>query len=210
MARFEAPFAHIRIATLNHGRSRECRALTLLVGILEGEGGGGAVLPRLGAKVVVEAGAGGHGLGVEVGGERAVLRTASQHTAQSLVGRQDSHRTAINLPALPDSPSEATFTGARGRCREAERQDPASLPRMSALIHDLNRPRALALPADHVPRAHEAPPYIPVGCMLGGAPSEPVRRRLMEPAQRAHDVQGNARLHPAFHARQSCAHSIAL
>jgi hypothetical protein len=44
------------------------------VGILEGEGGGGAILPRLGAEVVVEAGAGGHGLGVEVGGERAVLR----------------------------------------------------------------------------------------------------------------------------------------
>ena len=54
--------------------------LTLLVGILEGEGGGGAVLPRLGAEVVVEAGAGGHGLGVEVGGERAVLCTTSQPT----------------------------------------------------------------------------------------------------------------------------------
>ena len=49
------------------------RKLTLLVGILQGEGGGGAILPRLGAKVVVEAGAGGHGLGVEVSGERAVL-----------------------------------------------------------------------------------------------------------------------------------------
>ena len=47
----------------------------LLVGVLEGEGGGGAILPRLGAEVVVEAGAGGHGLGVEVGGERAILRT---------------------------------------------------------------------------------------------------------------------------------------
>jgi hypothetical protein len=58
------------------------------VGILEGEGGGGAVLPRLGAKVVVEAGAGGHGLGVEVGGERAVLRTASEHTAHRLAGRR--------------------------------------------------------------------------------------------------------------------------
>jgi hypothetical protein len=48
----------------------------LLVGVLEGEGGGGAILPRLGAEVVVEAGAGGHGLGVEVGGERAVLHQA--------------------------------------------------------------------------------------------------------------------------------------
>ena len=45
----------------------------LLVGVLEGEGGGGAVLPRLGAEVVVEAGAGGHGLGVEVGREGAIL-----------------------------------------------------------------------------------------------------------------------------------------
>ena len=45
----------------------------LLVGVLEGEGSGGAILPRLGAEVVVEAGAGGHGLGVEVGGEGAIL-----------------------------------------------------------------------------------------------------------------------------------------
>jgi len=44
------------------------------VGILEGEGGGGAILPGLGAKVVVEAGASGHGLGVEVGREGAVLQ----------------------------------------------------------------------------------------------------------------------------------------
>ena len=44
------------------------------MGVLEGEGGGGAVLPGLGAEVVVEARAGGHGLGVEVGGERAILR----------------------------------------------------------------------------------------------------------------------------------------
>ena len=44
----------------------------LLVGVLEGEGGGGAILPRLGAEVVVEAGAGGHGLGVEVRGEGAI------------------------------------------------------------------------------------------------------------------------------------------
>ena len=43
------------------------------MGILEGEGGGGAVLPGLGAEVVVEAGAGGHGLGVEVSGEGAIL-----------------------------------------------------------------------------------------------------------------------------------------
>ena len=55
------------------GKRAERKVLHLLVGVLEGEGGGGAVLPRLGAEVVVEAGAGGHGLGVEVGGERAVL-----------------------------------------------------------------------------------------------------------------------------------------
>ena len=55
----------------------------LLVGVLEGEGGGGAILPRLGAQVVVEAGAGGHGLGVEVGGEGAVL-----HNGIALVRRQ--------------------------------------------------------------------------------------------------------------------------
>jgi hypothetical protein len=51
----------------------------LLVGVLEGEGGGGAILPRLGAKVVVEAGASGHGLGVEVGGEGAVLQRTEAH-----------------------------------------------------------------------------------------------------------------------------------
>ena len=44
------------------------------MGILEGEGGGRAVLPRLGAQVVVEARASGHGLGVEVSREGAVLR----------------------------------------------------------------------------------------------------------------------------------------
>ena len=51
----------------------------LLVGVLEGEGSGGAILPRLGAKVVVEAGASGHGLGVEVGGEGAVLHRTEAH-----------------------------------------------------------------------------------------------------------------------------------
>ena len=53
------------------------------MGVLEGEGGGGAILPRLGAKVVVEAGAGGHGLGVEVGGERAVLHKITHCSSQS-------------------------------------------------------------------------------------------------------------------------------
>ncbi len=48
--------------------------LTLLVRVLEGPGGGGAVLPRLRAKVVVEARTSGHRLGVEVGRERAVLQ----------------------------------------------------------------------------------------------------------------------------------------
>jgi hypothetical protein len=93
---------HPRIATLSAcgRRSKEGRELTLLVGILEGEGGGGAVLPRLGAKVVVEAGAGGHGLGVEVGGERAVLRTACQYTAR--VSKRASTDTAPR-PTFPRS-----------------------------------------------------------------------------------------------------------
>jgi hypothetical protein len=43
------------------------------VRVLEGPCGRRAVLPRLRAQVVVEAGAGGHGLGVEVGREGAVL-----------------------------------------------------------------------------------------------------------------------------------------
>ena len=44
------------------------------MGVLEGEGGGGTVLPRLRAQVVVEARAGRHGLCVEVRREGAVLR----------------------------------------------------------------------------------------------------------------------------------------
>ena len=43
------------------------------MGILEGEGGSGAILPGLGAQVVVEARSSSHGLGVEVGRERAIL-----------------------------------------------------------------------------------------------------------------------------------------
>jgi len=49
------------------------QALTLLVGILEGEGGSGAILPGLGAQVVVEARSSSHGLSVEVGREGAIL-----------------------------------------------------------------------------------------------------------------------------------------
>ncbi len=48
------------------------------MGILEGEGGGGAILPGLGAEVVVETRAGSHGLGVEVRGEGAVLKKPSR------------------------------------------------------------------------------------------------------------------------------------
>jgi hypothetical protein len=59
------------------------------VGILEGEGSGGAILPRLGAEVIVEAGAGGHGLGVEVGREGAILfqkvTEASQRNSKSQI-----------------------------------------------------------------------------------------------------------------------------
>ena len=57
------------------------------MGVLQGEGGGGAILPGLGAEVVVEAGAGGHGLGVEVSREGAVLteehsQNTNTHTYQ--------------------------------------------------------------------------------------------------------------------------------
>ncbi|EKX41569.1 hypothetical protein GUITHDRAFT_153778, partial [Guillardia theta CCMP2712] len=56
----------------------------LLVGILEGEGGSGAILPGLGAEVVIEARSGSHGLSVEVGGERAILNECvSQAKKQS-------------------------------------------------------------------------------------------------------------------------------
>jgi hypothetical protein len=47
--------------------------LTLLVRVLEGPGGGGAILPRLRAEVVIETRTSGHRLGVEIGGEGAVL-----------------------------------------------------------------------------------------------------------------------------------------
>jgi len=57
----------------------------LLVRVLEGEGGRGAILPRLGAKVVVEARAGGHRLGVEVGREGAVLRWRKEVSCRSQV-----------------------------------------------------------------------------------------------------------------------------
>ena len=52
--------------------------------VLEGEGGGGTVLPRLRAQVVVEAGAGRHGLRVEVRREGAVLRnTVDRHVTDT-------------------------------------------------------------------------------------------------------------------------------
>ena len=54
------------------------------MGVLEGEGGGGTVLPRLRAQVVVEAGAGRHGLRVEVRREGAVLRnTVDRHVTDT-------------------------------------------------------------------------------------------------------------------------------
>jgi len=60
-----------QFSTVNRLVSRAVEGL--LVRILEGEGGGGAVLPGLRAEVVVEARAGGHRLGVEVSREGAVL-----------------------------------------------------------------------------------------------------------------------------------------
>jgi hypothetical protein len=54
------------------------------VRVVEGEGGRGAILPRLRAEVVVEARAGGHRLGVEVGRERAVLEEARCGTKVSV------------------------------------------------------------------------------------------------------------------------------
>jgi len=66
--------------------------LTLLVGVLEGEGGGGAILPRLRAKVVVEAGARGHGLGVEVRGERAILHTRNTRNRKRMCTQNEQQR----------------------------------------------------------------------------------------------------------------------
>ncbi len=51
----------------------EVGRLTLLMRVLEGPGGRRAILPRLRAKVVIETRASRHGLGVEVGRERAIL-----------------------------------------------------------------------------------------------------------------------------------------
>ncbi len=67
----EIPESRRSSAALKRLVSRAIKGL--LVGVLQGEGSGGAILPRLGAEVVVEAGAGGHGLGVEVGREGAIL-----------------------------------------------------------------------------------------------------------------------------------------
>jgi len=78
--------------------------LTLLVGVLEGEGGGGAVLPRLGAEVVVEAGAGGHGLGVEVGGEGAVLHRDPRN--QGLEMRAPAHLRRLSVKPCLRDPSQ--------------------------------------------------------------------------------------------------------
>ena len=75
------------------------------MGILEGEGGGGAVLPRLGAEVVVEAGAGGHGLGVEVGGEGAILKKRTRTSEQCRL--QHASMAPANASQLPP-PSTAT------------------------------------------------------------------------------------------------------
>ena len=50
------------------------RGLTLLVRVLQGPGGRRAILPRLRAQVVIETRASRHGLGVEVGRERAILQ----------------------------------------------------------------------------------------------------------------------------------------
>ena len=60
----------------------------LLVGILEGEGGSGAILPGLRAEVVIEARSGSHGLSVEVGGERAILNecvSQARNQSKSLI-----------------------------------------------------------------------------------------------------------------------------
>ena len=54
--------------------------LTLLVRVLEGEGRRGAILPRLGAEVVVEARASRHRLGVEVSREGAVLQQRARES----------------------------------------------------------------------------------------------------------------------------------
>jgi hypothetical protein len=63
------------------------RVLTLLVRVVEGEGGRGAILPRLRAEVVVEARAGGHRLGVEVGREGAILQDRISSVSTQFFGR---------------------------------------------------------------------------------------------------------------------------
>ena len=93
-----------------HAKGREAGRLTLLVGVLEGEGGGGAVLPGLGAEVVVEAGAGGHGLGVEVSGEGAILHNAAEgrhvRTAQRSTHYRTGHRRTAR-ESRPQTPPDA-------------------------------------------------------------------------------------------------------
>jgi len=85
----------------------------LLVGVLEGEGGGGAILPRLGAEVVVEAGAGGHGLGVEVGGERAVLHQAGASVSAIITRDKAAMQPGSAAAAAEAVPSPTSTTPAR-------------------------------------------------------------------------------------------------
>jgi len=154
--------------------------LTLLVGILEGEGGGGAVLPRLGAEVVVEAGAGGHGLGVEVGGERAVLCTTSQPTHRRPVSastvtapapQRTAHSTAPRAPpparnrqpvpragaqvaplrrALATGPRPAP-AGARARPSRSSPIRPRARPRGWRRAHPAAATSGAGAPAQHTP-----------------------------------------------------------
>jgi len=63
------------------------QVLTLLVRVVEGEGGRRAILPRLRAEVVVEARAGGHRLGVEVGREGAILPDRTSSVSTQFIGR---------------------------------------------------------------------------------------------------------------------------
>ena len=72
--------------------------------VLESESGGGAILPRLRAQIVVEAGAGRHRLRVEVRGERAIL-----HKHKNIQSARGSHD--ICTQARPRWPAEFLHSG---------------------------------------------------------------------------------------------------
>ena len=111
------------------------------MGILQGEGGRGAVLPRLGAEVVVEAGAGSHGLGVEVGREGAILRYAFAvssrfhlHTSENLFQPKQSTHRHIELSGMQSVHSLLLMPHSK-----AARQRVSHPPEVGGATHVLHR-----------------------------------------------------------------------